>query len=77
MSSVNGNTEFLNPLQVAGSLQSKYQTPYASVAWTVHPGVILKGSWNHYGYDDGGPVGPTSPRDFRSEVLTFAMHYDF
>ena len=77
MSAVNGTTEFLNVLQVAGSLQSHYQTPYANVAWTIHPGWVWKGSWNHYEYEEGGPVGPTSPRNFRSEVVTLAMHYEF
>jgi hypothetical protein len=77
MSAVNGTTEFLNVLQVAGSLQSQYQTPYANVAWTVHPGWVWKANWNHYEYEEGGPVGPTSPRDFKSEVLTLAMHYEF
>lgn len=42
ISAVNGATEFLNPLQVAGSLQSHYQTPYANVAWTIHPGWVGK-----------------------------------
>jgi hypothetical protein len=77
ISAVNGTTEFLNVLQVAGSLQSHYQTPYANVAWTVHPGWVWKANWNHYEYEEGGPVGPTSPRDFKSEVVTLAMHYEF
>ncbi len=77
MSAVSGTTEFLNPRQVPGSLQSQYQSPYANVAWTVHPGWIWKGEWNYYGYGEGGPVGPTSPRAFHSNVCTIAMHYEF
>ena len=77
ISAVNGTTEFLNPLQVAGSLQSKYQTPYADVAWTFHPGWVWKGDWNHYAYDESGPVGPTLPRNFRADMLTLAVHYEF
>jgi hypothetical protein len=77
ISAVNGTTEFLNPRQVAGSLQSKYQSPYANVAWTVHSGWALKANWNHYKYGEGGPVGPTLPRNFRGDIYTLAMHYEF
>src|ERR1700730_8386952 len=77
ISAVNGSAEFLNPFQVAGSLQSKYQSPYANIAWTFHPGLALKANWNHYEYDEAGPSGPTLPRNFRSEVYTLALHYEF
>jgi hypothetical protein len=77
MSAVNGTEEFLNPRQVPGSLQSQYQTPYVNVAWTVHPGWIWRGDWNYYGYGEGGPVGPTSPRTFHGNVYTISMHYEF
>jgi hypothetical protein len=77
ISDVNGTTEFLNVRQVSGSLRSKYQSPYANVAWTVHPGWALKGYWNHYVYDEDGPIGPTLPRNFRGDVYTVAMHYEF
>jgi hypothetical protein len=77
MSAVNGTTEFLNPRQVPGSLQSQYQSPYANVAWTVHPGWIWKGEWNYYGYGEDGPAGPTSPRVFHGNVYTLGMHYEF
>jgi hypothetical protein len=77
MSAVNGTTEFLNPRQVPGSLRSQYQSPYANVAWTVHPGWIWRGEWNYYGYGEGGPVGPTSPRAFHGNVCTLGMHYEF
>lgn len=77
MSSVSGTTEILNPRQVPGSLQSQYQSPYGNVAWTVHPGWIWKGEWNYYGYGEGGPVGPTSPRTFHSNTVTLGMHYEF
>jgi hypothetical protein len=77
MSAVNGTTEFLNPRQVPGSLQSQYQSPYANVAFTWHPGWILRGDWNYYGYGEGTPIGPTLPRSFRGNVYTIAMHYEF
>lgn len=77
MNAVNGTTEFLNPRQVAGSLQSQYQTPYANLAWTFAPGLALKGDWNYYGYGEGSLIGPTSPRSFHGNVYTVAAHYEF
>jgi len=77
MTAVNGTAATINPLQVPGSLQSQYQSPYANVAWTVHPGWIWKGNWNYYGYGEGTPIGPTLPRSFRGNVYTISMHYEF
>lgn len=77
ISAVNGSTEFLNPLEVPGSLRSKYQSPVIDIAWTFHPGWTWKGGWNYYGYGEDGPVGPTAPRDFHANVATLALHYEF
>jgi hypothetical protein len=77
ISAVNGTTEFLNPLQVPGSLRSKYQSPFINVAWTFHPGWTWKVGWNYYGYGEDGPVGPTAPRNFHANILTLALHYEF
>jgi hypothetical protein len=77
ISGVNGNTVYDNPRQVPGALQSQYMSPYANVAWTVHPGWILKGDWNYYGYGEDGASGPTLPRAFHANLITIAMHYEF
>lgn len=77
ISGVNGNTVYYNPRQVPGALQSQYMSPYANIAYTVHPGWIWKGDWNYYGYGEDGAIGPTSPRAFHSNVITIAMHYEF
>jgi hypothetical protein len=77
MSSVSGTTEFLNPRQVTGSLQSQFQVPYANVAWTIHPKWIWSGDWNYYGYGEGSTSGPTTPRPVHGNVYTLAMHYEF
>jgi hypothetical protein len=77
MSAVSGAAEFLNPLQVPGSLQSQYQSPYAKVAWTLSPGWEWRGDWNYYGYGEGGLVGPTLTRTFRGNVYTLGVHYEF
>ena len=77
MSAANGTVEMLNPRQVPGSLQSQYQSPYANIAYTLHPGWVWKGDWNYYGYGEGSPIGPTLPRSFRGNVYTLGMHYEF
>jgi len=77
ISAVSGSTEFLNPLQVPGSLQSHYQSPFVDFAWTFHPGWTWKGGWNYYGYGEDSPVGPTSPRNFHADMVTLALRYDF
>jgi hypothetical protein len=76
MSAVNGMTEVLNPRQAPGSLQSQYQTPYAKLAWTLYRGWVWKGDWNYYGYGEGTPVGPTSPRS-HGNVYTLGVHHKF
>jgi hypothetical protein len=77
MSSVAGSTQLFNPLQVPGSLQSQYQSPFGNIAYTMAPGWVLKGDWNYYGYGEASPIGPTSPRAFHSNTGTLAIHYEF
>jgi hypothetical protein len=57
ISSVNGTRLYNDARDVAGSLVSTYQTPFVNVAWTLHPGLILKADYNFYGYGEGGPSG--------------------
>lgn len=77
MNAVSGTTEFLNPRQVSGSLQSQYQTPFVNVKWTVAQGWGFRGEWNYYGYGEDGAVGPTLPRAFHTNLYTVGMHYEF
>lgn len=77
MSAVDGTTVFLNPRQVPGSLQSQYQSPYANIAWTLAQGWVWRADWNYYGYGEGTPIGPTSPRSFRGNIYTLGVHHDF
>ncbi len=77
ISAVNGATELLNPRAVPGSLQSKYQSPFFNLAWTLHPGWTWKGGWNYYGYGEEGLVGPTLLRNFHANMVTLAIHYEF
>jgi len=58
ISSVNGNQFFNDARAVNGSLDSTYQSPFVSFAWTIHTGLIWKAEYNFYGYGEGGPSGP-------------------
>jgi hypothetical protein len=55
---VNGTRFFNDARDVNGSLVSTYQSPYANLALTLHPGLILKAEYNYFGYGEGGPSGP-------------------
>jgi hypothetical protein len=68
ISAVSGNQFFNDARAVNGSLQSAYQSPFVNVAWTVHPGLILKAEYNYFGYGEGGPSG--SPYCSTSTSLT-------
>jgi hypothetical protein len=75
--SVNGTADAPNIRQVPGSLQSQFQTPYASFAIDLAKNWSWKGDYNYYGYGEGGAVGPTAPRAFHGNVTTLAVHYAF
>lgn len=77
MSAVNGNDTRLNVNQVPGSLQSQYQQPYGNLAFDLAPQWTWKANWNYYGYGEGSPIGPTSPRSFRGNVYTLGVKYAY
>jgi hypothetical protein len=76
INAVSGTTEMLNPLEVPGALQSKYQSPYVSIAWKLKPSWALKGDWNYYGYGENGGIGPTAARNFHGNIYTLGVHYE-
>jgi hypothetical protein len=57
ISAVSGTQFFNDARAVNGSLQSAYQSPFVNLAWTVHPGWIVKAEYNYFGYGEGGPSG--------------------
>lgn len=57
ISSVNGTRLYSDARDVAGTLMSKYQTPFFKVAWTIHPGLIWNAEYNYYRYSEDGPSG--------------------
>jgi hypothetical protein len=77
VSAVGGKTEQLNPLEVPGSLQSRYQSPYVSLAWTLTPAWTFKSDYNYYGYGEQSPIGPTAPRNFHANIYTIGVHYAY
>jgi hypothetical protein len=58
ISAVNGSQFFNDARAVNGTLVSTYQSPYANVAWTLHPGLVWRAEYNFYGYGEGGASGP-------------------
>ena len=56
-SAVNGSRFFNDARDVNGSMVSNYQTPFANLSYTVHPGLILKAQYNYFGYGEGGTSG--------------------
>jgi hypothetical protein len=77
INAIDGATEQLNPAEVPGTLQSKYQSPYANVSWKVATGWAFKGEWNYYGYGENTAVGPTAPRNFHGNIYTLSVHYEY
>jgi hypothetical protein len=59
MSNVAGSRFFNDARDVNGSMNSKYQSPFVSFAWTQRQGLIWKAEYNYFGYGEGGPSGPT------------------
>jgi hypothetical protein len=58
MSEVNGNQFFNDARLVNGSLDSSYQSPYASFAFKARPDLTLKGEYDFFGYGEFGHDGP-------------------
>jgi hypothetical protein len=55
---VRGSQFFTDARAVNGSLHSTYQTPYANVNWTLHPGLVWKAEYNYFAYsEDSDPSG--------------------
>lgn len=57
ITSVNGTRFYNDPRDVAGSLVSKYETPFVNLAFTVRPQWIIKAEYDFYSYGEGGPSG--------------------
>jgi hypothetical protein len=77
ITSNNGSSDLINIRQVNGSLQSRFQSPYANIAFNPIPNWTWKADYNYYSYGEESPVGPTLPRNFRGNIYTLAVNYAF
>ncbi len=58
VNSVNGTRFFNDARDVNGSMVSTYQSPFVSLSYTMHTGLIWRAEYNFFGYGEGGPSGP-------------------
>ena len=72
VSDVSGSQFFTDARQGNGSLDSRYQSPFLDIAWTIHPGLIWKAEYNYYGYGEGGPSGSQYCSTATSTTATIA-----
>ena len=72
-----GSTTLLNPNAPPGPLKVTYHLPTASVAFDITRQLTWKAGWNYYNYDEKGPVDPTGPRNFRSNLINLSLRYAF
>ncbi len=57
VTSVKGSRFFNDARDVAGSLVSTYQSPFANVSWKLTNRMTWKAEYNYYLYGEGGPSG--------------------
>ena len=57
LNAVDGSRFYNDARDVAGSLNSKYQSPFVALAWTMRPGFVWNARYNYYGYGEGGASG--------------------
>lgn len=77
LTSVNGTTTLLNPLQPLGPLDFTYHQPVAELSYDVAKYWSLNAYWNYDQYNEGSFVGPTSPRYFHDNRTTLSVKYAF
>jgi len=77
ISNVDGTSDLINVRQVQGSLQSRFQTPYAQMSFDLARNWTWKADYNYYDYGEASLVGPTAPRDFRANLVTLSAKYAF
>jgi len=77
-----GDTLFLNPRILPGTLAFNYQKPFVDLTIALYKGLSYKTSWNYYGYNLKTPVDipglqPIGSEDFNGSTATFAARYTF
>ncbi len=77
-----GDTLFLNPRILGGTLTFNYQKPFASFQIDLFKGLSYKTTWNYYGYNLKSPMNlsglqPLGSEDFNGSTATFGARYTF
>lgn len=72
-----GASTFLSPTTPPGPLQVTYHLPTASIAFDITKQLTWKAGWNYYRYNEKGPVDPTGPRNFRSNLINLSLRFAF
>jgi len=77
-----GDTLFLNPRILPGTLAFNYQKPFASIEVVLYKGLSYKSKWEYYGYNLKTPMDlpglqPIGSQDFNGSTATFGARYTF
>jgi hypothetical protein len=75
--SVTGNTLILNPNATPGPLNFNYHRPIASIDYELTKGLVARGAWNFYDYDEKDSGDLTGPRSFRGNLVDLSLVYSF
>ena len=77
LTSTNGTTTLLNPLQPLGPLDFTYHQPLAELSYEVAKYWSVNAYWNYDQYNEGSFIGPTSARYFHDNRTTLSLKYAF
>jgi len=77
LTSTNGTTTLLNPLQPLGPLDFTYHQPLAELSYELAKYWSVNAYWNYDQYNEGSFVGPTSPRYFHDNRSMLSLKYAF
>jgi len=77
ITNVDGTEPQFNILQPLGTLESRYQQPVASLSIDLGHKLAYNTGWNYYQYSEGSFIGPTAPRYFHANSLTYSLRYAF
>ena len=77
LTSTNGDTTLLNPLQPLGPLNFTYHQPLASLSYELVKYWTVNAYWNYDQYNEGSFVGPTNPRYFHDNRTVLSVKYSF
>ena len=77
-----GDSLFLNPRILPGTLAFNYQKPFLALIINLYKGLSYKSTWNYYGYNLKTPLvvpglQPIGSEDFNGSTATFAARYSF